>query len=70
MTYLLYHPCIPEKMFQRENHSRQGDIIGYSDSEEENDEDSELEASIDVTDINPNLKFLPATVDGLVESSV
>ena len=43
-----------------------GDIIGYSDSDTEIKETTgdESDESIDITDINSNVKFLPATVDG------
>ena len=49
------------------------DIIGFSGDESDEDEeehehsDIESDQSIDIADINPKVKFLPATVDGLVE---
>ena len=47
-----------------ESHPRtKGDSIGFSDGED--DEYSDTDESIDITDIKPNVKFLPATVDGL-----
>ena len=38
-----------------------GDIIGFSDSEDSESDDE----SIDITDIQTNVKYLPATVEGL-----
>ena len=40
-----------------------GDIIGFSDSEDSESDDE----SIDVTDIQPNVNFLPATVSGRIK---
>ena len=38
-----------------------GDITGFCDS----DTETESDESIEISDIKPNVKFLPATVDGL-----
>ena len=40
-----------------------GDIIAFSNSDTETGDESV--ESVDITDINPNVKFLPATVEGL-----
>ena len=34
---------------------------------DEDDEQSDTDESIDIIDINPNVKFLPTTVDGLAD---
>ena len=55
--------------FQEEEHPGEstrrpkGDIIGFSDPEDSESDDE----SIAVTDIQTNVKFLPATVEGLRE---
>ena len=41
------------------------DFFGFSDGED--DEHSDTDGSIDVTDIKPNVKFLPATVERLAD---
>ena len=46
------------------------DIIGFSGDESEEDEEEHEHGgtdSIDMADINPKVKFLPTTADGLVE---
>ena len=58
-------PEIIVEVFQEEEHPGEstrrtkGDIIGFSDPEDSESDDK----SIDVTDIQPNVKFLPATVE-------
>ena len=60
-------PEIVAEVFQEEEHpgestrKTKGDITGFSDPEDSESDDE----SIDVTDIQPNLNFLPATVEGL-----
>ena len=44
-----------------------GDIVGFSDTDDENDSSSDSNESINISDIKPKVKFLPATIEGLCE---
>ena len=42
-----------------------GDSVGFSDTDDENDSNnsSDSDESIDISDIKPKVKFLPATIE-------
>ena len=63
---------VVDDVFPEAVHSKlrtEGDIIGFSDSDTETEvaSNTESDESMDITDIKANVKFLPATVDGLAD---
>ena len=44
-----------------------GEIVGFSDDDSIISDDSDSDESIDISNIKPKVKFLPATIEGLCE---